>query len=328
LAQDVIFTATSTGLQQNLQEALRKTLKLNSTASIPSNIKLAKIVRAEKVVTYSLSSDIALEVLATYDTDNTTISNNLYYADEMLANPTLTNLDFILPNTTNNSSTGVTNNLPTLGDKIRVTFYYTTDNDLENLSYTRIGTLYSSKKFALINKVYVSSGFRASQATKFTASSFTKPSLGARYTTFYNYIAPKQNERILVQYNFNRLVSDVTFTIENTRPINADVLVRSAKALKLDLTMNVVIAPGFINSETTVLQNLRDKMVSALTSTTLGTTVDQITLINIAQGVQGIARARILYFNETGGIGQVLSITAQEDEYFQSNNIFINTETR
>jgi uncharacterized phage protein gp47/JayE len=328
LAQDIIFTATSTGLHLNLIQAIRTALNINSNVSIPTNIKIAKLVSLEKVTTYSQTSNIVLQILNTYDVKNTAITNNLYFADEMIANSTLPNLDFILPNTTNNSGTGVNNNLPTIGDTLRVTFYYTTDNDYENLSYTRIGTLYTNKKFALINKIYVSSGFNASQATKFTASSFTKPSLGARYTSFYDYLAPKENERIVIQYNFNDLISTATFAVEASRPINADVLVRAAKVVKLDLTMNVVILPTFLNTSTTVLQTLQSQLVAALTTTTLGGEIDQITLINIAQGVQGIARARILYFNVTGNVGQVLSVIAQEDQYFQANTITLNTETR
>ena len=328
LATDVIFTATSTGLQQNLQEALRKALNLSSTASIPSNVKIAKLVKAEKVTTFSTGSDIVTDVLAEFDVVGTTISNNLYFADTMRANPLLSNLEFVLPATTNNTLTGSTNNLPTVGDLIRVSFYYTIDNDSENLSYTRMGSLYTNKKFALINQIYINSGFQSSQATKFTTTSFTKPSVGARYTIFYNYLAPKQNERILIQYNYNKLISDTTFTVENSRPINADVLVRSAKLILIDLTMNVVINQNFLTTSTTVLQNLRNQLVATLTSTTLGQTIDQITLINIAQGVQGIDRARILFFNVNGLPGQVLSITANEDEYFQSNSIVINTETR
>jgi hypothetical protein len=124
------------------------------------------------------------------------------------------------------------------------------------------------------------------------------------------------------------LISDTTFAIEASRPINADVLVRSAKLILIDLTMNVVINQNFLSTSSTVLQNLRNQLVAALTSTELGQTVDQITLINIAQGVQGIDRARILFFNKTGLPGQVLSITANADQYFQSNTININTETR
>ena len=328
LARDIIFTATSTGLQQNLQEALRKSLGLASTASVPANIKIAKVVKAEKVVTYGIGSNIVLEVLSTYDVINSSIASNLYFADTMISNPKLLPTEFVLPNTVNNTMVGATNNLPTLGDQIRITFYYTIDNDLENLQYTRIGSLYTNKKFANINQIYVSSGFKASQSTKFTATSFTKPSVGARYSAFYNYLAPKQNERILIQYNYNKLITDTTFVIESNRPINADVLTRAAKLVSIDLTMNVVINQNFLTTSTTVLQNLRNQLVTALTSTTMGNTIDQISLINTAQGVQGIDRARILVFNVAGTPGQVLSITANKDQYFQPNTIIINTETR
>ena len=327
-AQDIVFTATNTGLKLNLSEALRKNINLSSTASIPNNIRLAKVIKVEKVVTASATDDTVLEVLTTYDTKNTTIQNNLLYSDEMLADTSLLNLDFILPSTQNNTLDVETHNIPKIGDKIRVTFYYTTDNDLENLSYTRNGTLYTNKKFALINKIYVSSGFKTSQSTKFTATSFTQPSLGARYKVIYDYLAPKQNERIVIRYNFNKLVGDVTFNIENTRPINADVLAREAKLTLLDLTMNVVIADDFKTSTNTVLQNLKDQLTTALTTNKLGSIVDAPTLINVAQAVNGIARARILYFNKTGGLGQVLKVQAQEDEYFAPNRIIINTETR
>jgi uncharacterized phage protein gp47/JayE len=327
-AMDVVFTATNTGLKLNLAEALRKALGLSSTTSIPSNIKLAKLIKAEKVITASVTDDTVLEVLTTYDTKNTTIQNNLLFPDEMLNNYSLQNLDFILPSTQNNTLDVETHNIPKLGDKIRVTFYYTVDNDIENLAYTRNGVLYTNKRFALINKVYISSGFKASQSTKFTVTSFTQPSLGARYKVFYDYLAPKQNERIVVRYNYNKLVTDVTFNVEDTRPINADVIVREAKLVLLDLTMNVVIADDFKSSTTTVLQNLKDKLSAAMTTTSLGQVVDAPTLINVAQAVSGIARARILYFNKTGGIGQVLKVQAQEDEYFSPNNITINTETR
>jgi hypothetical protein len=327
-AVDIVFTATNTGLKLNLNEAIRKALSLPSTVSIPSNVKLARLVKVEKVVTASPTDDSVLEILTTYDVKNTAIRNNLLYGNEMLQDLTLQNLDFVLPSTTNNIMNVETHNLPTLGDKIRITFYYTTDNDSEVLAYTRNGTLYTNKTFTFVNKIYSSSGFKTSQSTKFTATSFTQPGLGSRFKVFYDYLAPKQNERILVRYNFNKLISDVTFSIENTRPINADVLIRQAKQVLLDLTINIVITDDAKSSQTTVLQNLRDKLLSALTTNLLGEIVDAPTLINVAQSVTGVARARILYFNKTGGIGQVLKVQAQNDEFFAPNNLIINTETR
>jgi phage-related baseplate assembly protein len=327
-ADSVIFTATNTGLKLNLSEALRKTLSLSSTDTIPSNISIAKIIKVEKVVTASSTDDTVLEVLTTYDVKNTSILNNLYYSDDNLMDTSLLPLEFTLPSTTNNTLNTAPVNLPTIGDKIRITFYYLTDNDLENLSYTRNGTLYTNKRFALINKIYVSSGFKSSLATRLVASSFTQPSLGSRYRVFYDYIAPKQNERISITYNYNKIISDVTFAVEKSRPINADVIVRAAKELLLDLTINVVIDPAQTSSTTTILQNLRDKLNITLSTSKLGQVVDQTTIINDAQSISGITRARILYFNKTGVIGSVTKIQAQNDEYYLSNNIVINTETR
>lgn len=327
VAKDVIFTSTSTGLTVNLQEALQKALGLSLAALIPTNIQIAKVITMEKVVTVSSTNDEVLETLVTYDVANTTIANNLFYPTQMLQNKTLANLECVLPSTTNNTLNGTTNNVPTLGDTLKVTFYYTTIGNSENIVYTRNGTLYTNNRFALINKMYASSGFGASQGTKFTATSYTQPTLGAKYNVFYDYIAPKQNERIVISYDYNQLVSNVTFAIEGARPINADVIVKQAQELLLDLTMNVVISNSYLSSSTTVLQNLRSALLTALTSTKLGQTIDQITLINIAQGIQGIARARILYFNVTGAIGQVLTITSQANQYFNPNNVIINTES-
>lgn len=327
-ASDVIFTATSSGLTLNLAEAMRKALNLSSTASIPSTVRLAKLLKLEKVTTVSANSEEVLTVNATYDVTNTTIQNNLLFASEMLSDTSLQSTEFTLPSTQNNTLNVNVTNLPAIGDKLRVTFYYTTDNDLENLSYTRNGILYTNKKFALINRVYISSGFRSSLSTRFTITSFTQPALGSRYKIFYDYLSPKQNERISIRYNYNRLIADTTFSIEDTRPINADVLVRAAKIVYLDLIMNVVIADDYKSSETTVLQNLRNQLNVALTSTSLGTVVDQPTLINVAQAVAGIARARILHFNKEGNVGQLLTIQAQKDEFFLPNTITINTETR
>lgn len=327
-ATDIIFTATNTGLQLNINEAVRKTLGLNSNATIPSNIKLIKIAKLEKVTTVSLSSDQVFSVLTTYDLKNTVIKNNTLFNENFIKNNLLGDLDFVLPNTTNNSLTLPVNNIPSLGDKLRITFYYSIDGDTESLGYTSNGTLYTNKQFALINNIFVSSGFKSSLSTKLAIRSFNQPSLGARYKTTYDYVAPKQNERISAIYNYNKLVGDVTFNIEKKRPINADVLARAANLTKLDLTINIVITDALKNSSATVIQNVKDKMISTLTTTKLGGIVDSPTIINAAQSINGVARARIIYFNVSGTPGQITSKQAQANEYFISNNIIVNIETR
>ena len=323
--EDVIFTSTNNGLKLNFLEAIRKSLNLPSTSSVPSNIKLAKIAKLEKVITVSANNDEVLQTVCEYNLDNTYLQNNLLFGNDTLINLSLSNLEAILPSTTNNIASS---NIPARGDKLKVTLYYYIENDIENLVYSRNGSLYTNKKFVFINKIFVSSGFSNSLSTKLTLSAFNQPGSGAIYKCYYDYVAPKQNERILIRYNYNNLIKDGTLLIEQTRPINADVIVREAKRTLLNLTINVVISDEYKSSTTTVLQNLRDQLIATLTTTTLGSIIDTPTLVNVAQSVDGISRARIIFFNRDGEIGSVIKVQGQNDEYFASNNLIINTETR
>jgi len=322
-AADVVFTATANSLKQSVLEAARKALKLNSSSTIPNNIKLVKIAKLEKVNTVSANSDEILSVVSLYDIHGTYIKDNSLFLDTFIENLSFGDFDFQLPRTSNNLSSQ-----PQIGDKLRITFYYSTTDDYENLLFTRNGTLYTNKNFALINRCFIASGFTLSQSTRITINTFNQPISGSRYKVNYSYTAPKQNERITIRYNYNKTILDATFNIENSRPINADVIVRQAKEIFVDLTMNIVISDIKKSSADLVIQNLKDKLIAALTVNTLGTIIDSSDLINTAYSVDGIDRVRILYFNKNGSVGQVLSITSQKDEYFSPNNVVVNQETR
>jgi hypothetical protein len=317
---EVVFTATNNSLQQNVAEALRKTLGLTSSGTIPSNVNLARVTKVEKVTTTTGGEILSTDF--TYDVLGTSIKDNVYYANETVDNDNLSSLDFILPSTTNNLS-----NVPRIGDKLKITCYFITTSDTESLSFTRNGTLYTNKLFTFIDKIYVSSGF-TSTSSRFIISYFNQPATGSRYKVFYDYTAPKQNERIVIRYNENQLIATTTFNIENARPINADVLVKSAKKLYVDLTMNIVIKSNYVTSAATVLQNLKDKLSTAINTNKLGDILDASDLVTVAQSVDGVDRARVIYFNENGQVGQVLSLIAQKDQYFVANNVLVSQETR
>lgn len=318
--KEIVFTAINNSLKQNISEAIKKVLSLTSASSIPSTISLARIVGLEKVTTTTggeiLSSDV------TYDILGTSIKNNIFYANEMIDDDTLSNLDFILPSTSNNLD-----NVPKIGDKLKITCYYTTLADTESLAFTRNGTLYTNKLFAFIDKAYVSSGF-ASTSVRFIVSYFNQPATGSRYKSFYDYTSPKQNERIIIRYNYNQLISDTTFSIENARPINADVLVKAAVPLLVDLIMNIVIKSDFLTSSATVLQNVKDRLITAINTNKLGDILDASDLVTVAQSISGVDRARVVYFNENGQIGNVLSIVLQRNQFFEANSIVVNMENR
>lgn len=321
-AQNIVFATAATTLRQNLLGAIRTALGLNSNVSIPTNVQLVKIAKLERVTTTNANSNDVLRSVATYDTFETTINNDIFFSNLVNSNPALGNFDFILPNTTNN----VTNlsGQVSSGDKFRVTFYYATTNDQENVIFSRNGTLYTNKYFATMDRVFISSGFGVSQSAKLTISNFNQPITGSRYTTYYNYLAPQPNERIVITYNTNSLVANTQVSIEANRPINADVLVREAKEILVDVTMNVVITPTMISSTALVLQNLQDQLIATINSNGLGAYIDSSSLINAAFSVSGVGGARIQSFNVDGVAGSVVSLQAHNDQYFVANVITVN----
>lgn len=317
---DIVFTAINNGLQQNALEAFKTFLGLTSNSTISSNNHIVRVVKIEKVST--TTDNQVLTILATYDVMGTSVSNNILYSNEMISDILLQNTEFVLPSTTNNIS-----NVPNIGDKLRITFYYATETDSENVFFTKNGTCFTNKKFVFVDQIYTSSGFNSSLSAKFTISFFTQPATGSRYTTFYNYLAPKQNERILIQYNYNSAITNTTFTVEGARPINADVLVREAKKLLIDATLNIVVNSDSTNSAAIVIQNVINTITATINTNKLGDVLNSSALIAAAQAVSGVERVRILYFNIDGVAGQVLTITAQEDQYFVANDVIVNQES-
>lgn len=324
-AQDIVFTSSTANVKQNLLAAVKKAMSLNSNVTVPSNTKLVSIAKLERVTTTNSASDEVILTKATYDLVGTTIQDNSFAGENFVNDITLGAYDFVLPSTSKNIL-NLSEQLST-GDKFRVTFYYSTTNDQENVIFTRNGTLYTNKVFGLIDKVYISSGFGVSQSAKLVIGNFNQPISGARYKAFYDYLAPKPNERIVITTNYNKLISNVTFNVERSRPINADVLVRQAESILVDVTMNIVVATAYLASSNLVKQNVTDKIISTINANGLGTTLEASSLVTAAFSVDGVAGARIINFNKDQSVGQVLRLKAQEDQYFVADTVTINQET-
>jgi len=306
-----LFTCTNNGSIQNVSEALRKALKKNSSYSIPSTYKLARIVKLEKVD--SVGEEV-ISVLATYNVTQSRIKNSTVYSNH-IEDTSLSNLDFKITESLN------------IGDILRITFYYTLD-EREIMYFTRNGTYYSTKQFLFINKIFTNSGFVNTSSLRFVFSFMNQPITNSRYKAYYDYTAPKQNERIFIRYNYNKLISDVTTTIENSRPVSADVIVKEAVEIPVNVQMNIVTVTNTTTPVETIRQNVLNKISSALSSSQLGTIIDASDLVNIAYGVTGVDRARVVIFNKDGETGQVLSLTAQKNEYFSANTISVVLESR
>lgn len=320
---DEVITATRNGLKQDLSTAIKSFLELSSQDSIPSNIRVGRLISVEKVTTTS-NLDV-LSVDNDYDIRQYKVLDNNFAKEESVQDSSLSATEIELPATPSNS-----NEEPQVGDRLRVTFHIIKYNDTENVSFSRSGQLYTNKRFALIDTISISSGFTSTTSSfaTLTVTNLNQPATRTRYTAVYDYTAPKVNERITIRFNYDRLITDATFNLEETRPIGADVLAKAATRILVDTTINVVVTEAFVNRTEIVRQNVQDTVTSALNQQSLGTIVDASDLIQAAYTVDGVDRARIIFFNKNGETNSVLSIEAQKNEFIAANNVVINIESR
>jgi hypothetical protein len=144
----------------------------------------------------------------------------------------------------------------------------------------------------------------------------------------YDYTAPKENERITINFEYNKLLIDATQAIENKRPITADVLAKASAKIELDVDAVIIVTDDFSDKETTVKQDVADNIAATLNASALGTTIDSSDVKANAYNVAGLDRIRITRFNKTGVLGTKLSISAQKSEYLASGIVYVEVEER
>lgn len=317
---DALLSVSSSGLKQDLSSIFRSVLSLNSKTAVPDNVRLARIIKVEKVTT---SGSEVLSVDHTYDIKGYHLLDNTFVKNEAVADTSLKTTEFSLPSSAANVS-----NAPSIGNRLRVTFYYTTLSDSENISFSKSGLLYTNKKFAIIDTIAISSGFTSAGSANatLTVTNLNQPTTRSRYKVKYDYIAPKTNERITIRYNYDRLITDATLAAENARPINADVLVKAATPIPVDVTIKIGVTTEFINSSKIVLQNVQDAISSVLNPNILNSKIDASDLVNQAYTVNGVDSARVTFYNRTGKTGSVLYVQAQKNEYIRANNVQVELE--
>lgn len=319
--EDVLVTVTSgSGYEINLSSAILN--DLNQTA-LPSTVKVIRVDSVERVNIDAFGNPSGVDNV--YDITNYELLDNGFDLNRSLSNNSLGRADVLLPETPGNTAA-----LLNTGDVVRVTFYYENTSDAESLFFSRNGTQITDKVFNSINRIAIGSGFQNAAGViegVITVSNFNQPLANTIYNVDYDYVAPKENERITVTFNNNTLISTATNTIENVRPITADVLIKEAQAKVIDLTARIVVLPEFINQTQTVLQNATDAVISFLNSNSLGTTVDQSDIINTLYTVDGVDRVRIILFTTENG-GNRLSISAENNEFLQSGTVNITVEDR
>ncbi len=261
-----------------------------------------------------------------YDIGGYSLFSNQYDLHYSLADQTLERLKFRLPSTSNN--VGLT---PSSSSMVTITCLIAYDNDFEDLYFPADQTVTTNKIFARIDRVTVSSGFRSSTGAlsgALTIKTANQPAAGLSYAANYSFTAPKEGERITVRYNINNLIADATRAIEQVRPITANILVKEAFEIAVDVVGEILINESAIESSTQIIENVTSAVVNLLNTGTLGSTIDYSNIITVASSVTGVDSVNISIFNESGSTGKRTFIKSLDNQTISSGSIIFTAISR
>lgn len=261
-----------------------------------------------------------------YDVVGYSILDNTYDLSYASSDTSLDALSFRLPSTATNIAIN-----PSSATEIIISCLVYYDNDFEDLYFPGDLTVISDKVFGRIDNITVSSGFRSSVGSivgSIKVEPANQPDTGVSYSADYSFQAPKEGERITVRYSTNSLIADVTRAIEDVRPITADVLVKEAFDIEVDVVGQVLINEDAQDSKTQIIENVVSAVVNLLNTGTLGSIIDYSDIINVATSVTGVDSINVSLFNESGSTGRKTFIKALDNQTISAGSVTFEAVSR
>lgn len=312
-----VFTNLRDGLTIDLTTALQAEF-----GSIATGTYVAKLEKLERV---TLSDGDVTAVEFDYDILNYSIKTPTYSNQTGFADSSLTSVQFSLQSTSANLAEA-----PITGSSLRVTFYVVVP-ETERLVISTTGLQITKFKYVFVDRIAIESGFvglSGSVSGNVIITPMTQPQAGTQYKVDYSYTAPKEGERITVNYTYNKLVSDLIGTLEPVRPITADVLVRSAESVGIDVSVIVTPNANFAGSVTNLTQEVNERLTTFINGLGLGAVIDYSDLITASYAVSGVDRVVMRTLNLAGQTGVQKSLVADRDQYFSVNTLTITVVER
>lgn len=311
------YTVLQDGLTQNIGSLILEKLPSLSASSYIANIgNVEKVTRAGQQIT---------GVEYVYNLNNYKIQDNTY-SNTALAEGSLNRYAYTLEATSRNLA-----QQPRTGDTIRIEVYIATPNAVETNVISTSGVTYSKFKYLYVNRIAVSSGFIGSSLTldgTISITPFTQPNNGNIYFVNYSYVAPKEGERLTISYNYNRLLGDLTFSIEENRPITADVLLKEAAAQPIDLSALIVVDENLTRNSQLVRQSVLEVVTNFVTSQGLNSIIDASDIIGVIAGINGVDRVTLTSFNLSGKTGLVRTLKSGKNSFFVLGELNVEIEER
>ena len=138
-----------------------------------------------------------------------------------------------------------------------------------------------------------------------------------------NGIRPSENEVLTIVYNYNQLTENLQTGIETVRILTADVLIKEATELPVEVIIN---ATCFSNYDPSVIKsNIITKVSDYINNIkTMGGTFDLSDIIYVARSIEGVDAIdtdtiKISHL----GYASVKTLSAKPNEYFNVRNILV-----
>ena len=254
------------------------------------------------------------------------LANSKYDVRFSTQDVTLSSTKFTLPNTPANLAISLSS-----GSQLVIVALIAKENDSEDVYFASNSQIYSAKSYGIVSQINVSSGFRGSTGNIIGSLAVfvgNQPPTGNIFLTDYNFLAPKEGERISVRYNVNRLLLDATVGIESVRPITADVIVKEAAEILVDVSGQILINDNQLQNTDFIVQNAADEISKALSSNALGITIDYSDIIMAAGKVSGVDSINISGFNVSGSTGRKSFIKALDNQTINPGTITLEAVAR
>jgi len=306
---DSVFTYTGNGfdLAQQISEAL---------GSLPSGTRLAHVADVRKVELYNGSVARTLEVL---DLFNYELASSIW-SRGAVEDISLAATEFAFSSTTANADAA-----PVTGDVLSISYYVVYDGS-ERITISAAGESISANRYAYIDEIRVDAGFRnISNEIAGTIAVFplNQPQTNTQYTTDYDYVSPKQGERLTITYDYNGLLTDLISVVEPVRPIGADILVKEKQTVSVYIDVDVVAMATFTGSTSVLKSTIEQNVINFVNGQSSGNDLDASDIVNSIYGVAGVDRVTITQFNTTGGTGVVQTISSDNLHYFVTESLTV-----
>tara|TARA_A200000159_G_C7336817_1_gene345424 strand:+ start:389 stop:3715 length:3327 start_codon:yes stop_codon:yes gene_type:complete len=292
------FSGLSIDLSSYLKEYYGKT-------TLPKDMGIAKINR---VVKLNSSGEVEHE----FNVFGAALKNINYSIGASKLNLDLSDFKVTLPETPKNSSISLSSS-----DKVLLDVVVYKEDDFEEVYFSTPARKISTKRFGRVSRVSVSSGFRSAAgglSGRVALDAFTQPSIGNRYFVDYAFLAPKEGERITVSYNVNKLIVDATSEVERVRPITADILIKEAEELLVDVSGTILINDDALSESSRIVESVINSVTNILSTSRLGATIDYSDIISAAATQNGVDSVNVSLFNENGKTGRKAFVKSLDNQ--------------